>query len=214
MNSHRTQHHTNSHKKGNDQMKAIEIFELIQQGKSLKEIGEQIGVNKSTVQRRLNKAGYVYDKELQTWGLEEVASAVEEKSPIEERKEFEDNFVGYDEKDGQIVEVTKADIVDLTEEYNEKPDPVQPSFTAEEILALKELLKSQGEPKVNNTSQNVKTELNEKVKALETIERTRKTVVIEEGIGKQLDEFSAKEKIMKSDILHIALAEFFEKYSS
>jgi predicted transcriptional regulator len=43
-------------------------------------------------------------------------------------------------------------------------------------------------------------------------DKTRKRIVIDRVIDKRLDEFCEAERINKSDVLHLALADFLEKY--
>ncbi|MDH2363455.1 ribbon-helix-helix domain-containing protein [Priestia megaterium] len=75
---------------------------------------------------------------------------------------------------------------------------------------IKEMLKSW--QKVASTTQTNEQSLYEHVKQLPQSEKTRKTIVIDRVIGKRLDEFCETERINKSDVLHVALADFLEKY--
>jgi hypothetical protein len=43
-------------------------------------------------------------------------------------------------------------------------------------------------------------------------EKTRKTIVINEEVAKQLDDFSKKKRINKSDLIELALLDLFERY--
>jgi hypothetical protein len=43
-------------------------------------------------------------------------------------------------------------------------------------------------------------------------EKTRKTIVINEEVAKQLDEFSKKKRINKSDLIELALLDLFDRY--
>lgn len=52
-------------------MNMMEIVEKLNTKEATtKSIAEEIGVNQSTVQRRLNKAGYIFNKETEVWELQ------------------------------------------------------------------------------------------------------------------------------------------------
>jgi hypothetical protein len=75
---------------------------------------------------------------------------------------------------------------------------------------IKEMLKSWKE--VASTTQTNELSLYDRVKQLPQSDKTRKTIVINHVIGKRLDEFYEVERINKSDVLHLALIDFLEKY--
>jgi metallophosphoesterase superfamily enzyme len=52
----------------------------------------------------------------------------------------------------------------------------------------------------------------EKVNSLVQTEKTRKTIVISGNIGQELDQFSERMNLNKSDVIHLALRELFDKY--
>ncbi|HER2174458.1 TPA: hypothetical protein VJS59_001682, partial [Streptococcus pyogenes] len=96
---------------------------------------------------------------------------------------------------------------------------VHEQFTQDEIKAIKEMLKSwqqlapqgqpQGEPYGGHYAHagNL-TPVHDRIKALPQGDKTRKTIVIDKGIGERLDEFCKAERVNKSDILHLALMDF------
>lgn len=59
------------------------------------------------------------------------------------------------------------------------------------------------------------TERMERLEADEKVPKTkiRKTIVIDESIAKQLDDFAFKTRFNKSDIVHLALQDFISKYN-
>ncbi|MGM0877433.1 MAG: hypothetical protein ACQEWV_22540 [Bacillota bacterium] len=65
---------------------------------------------------------------------------------------------------------------------------------------------------VSLTTQTNELNLYDRVKQLPQSDKTRKTIVIDRVIGKRLDGFCETERINKSDVLHLALADFLEKY--
>lgn len=82
-------------------------------------------------------------------------------------------------------------------------------FTDDEMLAIKEMLKSWKE-----SAPTIKMEptLHERIKQLPQEEKTRKTIVIDQSIGERFDVFCEAERLNKSDILHLALADFMDKF--
>ncbi|MGM0878464.1 MAG: ribbon-helix-helix domain-containing protein [Bacillota bacterium] len=95
-------------------------------------------------------------------------------------------------------------------EFTNNSPIIHEQFTQDEIDMIKEMLKSWQE--VASTTQTNEQSLYNRVKQLPQSEKTRKTIVIDRVIGKRLDEFCEAERINKSDLLHLALADFLEKY--
>ena len=85
------------------------------------------------------------------------------------------------------------------------------SFTQEEIAELKSIIKERKtrELKPNKTSNQP---LYERIKEIKPNKKTRKTIVIDTILGKQLDDFCNGERVKKSDIIHLALTDFLVKY--
>lgn len=75
---------------------------------------------------------------------------------------------------------------------------------------IKEMLKSWQESP--STTQTNESSLYDRVKQLPQSDKTRKTIVIDRVIGNRLDGFCETERINKSDVLHLALTDFLEKY--
>lgn len=100
---------------------------------------------------------------------------------------------------------------------------VHEQFTQDEIKAIKEMLKSwqqfapqgepQGEPYGGHYALTVGiTPLHDRIKTLPQGDKTRKTIVIDKGIGERLDGFCKAERVNKSDVLHLALIDFLDKF--
>ncbi|MEW9501087.1 hypothetical protein [Jeotgalibacillus marinus] len=87
---------------------------------------------------------------------------------------------------------------------------VHEQFTQAEVKVIKEMLKSWQE--VAPTLQANEQTLYERIKQLPQGNKTRKTIVIDRAIGERLDEFCKAERVNKSDVLHLALKDFLEKF--
>lgn len=92
---------------------------------------------------------------------------------------------------------------------------VHEQFTQDEVRMIKEMLNSwqqvapQGVPYAHEVGV---TPIYERIKQLPQGDKTRKTIVIDKTIGNRLDEFCKVEKVNKSDVLHLALKDFLEKF--
>ncbi len=90
---------------------------------------------------------------------------------------------------------------------------IHPQFTRDEIADLVEMLQEWRMKKAAEqlgATQESK-QVHERIKALPQGNKTRKTVVIDESIGKRLDDYCKNERVNKSDILHLALLDFLDK---
>ena len=87
--------------------------------------------------------------------------------------------------------------------------PIHGQFSEDEILAIKEMLKSwqKSAPAIE-----MEPTLHERIKQLPQEEKTRKTIVIDQSIGERFDVFCEAERLNKSDILHLALVDFMDKF--
>ena len=83
---------------------------------------------------------------------------------------------------------------------------VHSQFTDDEVSMIKEMLESWKEAVPVSES------VHDRIKHLPEGDKTRKTIVIDESIGKRLDNFCRNEKVNKSDVLNLALIDFLERY--
>ena len=97
---------------------------------------------------------------------------------------------------------------------------VHPQFTHDEVKMIKEMLHqwqkvasqtaaAQAEEKIEDDKE---LSLHDRIKTLSQDNTTRKTIVIDNEIGKQLDEFCKNERVNKSDVLNLALMDFLNKW--
>ncbi|MBO0603527.1 hypothetical protein I2483_17820 [Sporosarcina sp. E16_3] len=82
-------------------------------------------------------------------------------------------------------------------------------FTENEIRVIKEMLQSWQE---SASASEIEPTLHDRIKQLPQEEKTRKTIVIDQSIGERFDVFCEAERLNKSDILHLALADFMDKF--
>lgn len=171
-------------------MKVKILLDKLTEGETMKAIANEIGVSSSTISRKLNKLGYVWDNSTKVWNWEK-----EGEQPLEH----------------DLFQVPITDISHKGEEQVKKHSPsIHSQFTLGEVAAIKEMLNDwkEGKTKVFET-----VPLYERIKALIAEEKIRKTIVINKTISERLDTFSEGEKANKSDIIELALNDFFERYN-
>lgn len=84
-------------------------------------------------------------------------------------------------------------------------------FTEDEVLMIKNMLKSFEETAAGALVEQ-KLSLHERIKQLPTEDKVRKTIVVDDTIGNLFDEFCDREKLNKSDLLHLAMADLMDRY--
>ena len=78
-------------------------------------------------------------------------------------------------------------------------------FTNEEIQEIRLML----EERRNNQTVSA---LHDRIKQINQDEKTRKTIVLDKQLGERLDKFCKSERVNKSDVLHLAITDFLERY--
>lgn len=92
------------------------------------------------------------------------------------------------------------------------------AFTSEEIATLKEVIAAWNQNKsasgvVEAAVTTTDLPLYERVRNIKQEKKMRKTLSINETVGKALDEFAKREKVYKADVIELALWDFMGKYS-
>lgn len=106
------------------------------------------------------------------------------------------------------VKGSNTEVTEVHTEFMPTSQVIHPQFTQDETADLIAMLYEWRQGKQGQPSGN----LYEQIRGLPDGDKVRKTIVISEAIGKQLDEFCSSLKVQKSDIIHLALRELFEKY--
>lgn len=99
-------------------------------------------------------------------------------------------------------------------DFIENSPVVQPQFTKNEVSMLMEMLYEWQQKKAEEQQGeiNVSNQVHERIKQLPKDDKTRKTIVIDKNIGERLDKYCEVERVNKSDVLHLALLDFFKNY--
>ncbi|MEU9292071.1 hypothetical protein [Streptomyces sp. NPDC048275] len=97
-------------------------------------------------------------------------------------------------------------------EFIQSSPVVHPQFTKDEVSMLMEMLYEWQQKKAEEQQGkiNVSNQVHERIKQLPKDDKTRKTIVIDKNIGDCLDKYCEAERVNKSDVLHLALLDFFK----
>lgn len=175
-------------------MKVRILLERLKKGENIKGIANELAVSPSTISRKLKKLGYTWDNSTKVWNWNK-----EEDQPLEHN----------------LFQNTISDKPAINSHASEKKvNNVSPiihtQFTSDEVAALKNMLKEwQGGHPITKETET----LYKRIKSIVNEDKARKTIVINKSITDRLDAFSESEKVNKSDVIELALIDFFEKYS-
>ncbi|HFK1786759.1 TPA: ribbon-helix-helix domain-containing protein [Bacillus cereus] len=188
-------------------MKVFEVLDRLEKGEKLKEIANDLGINVSTLQRKLRGLGYVFDSGKKKWFYnDENIPEPLEKNIMDMVRSSKKNFGNSSHK------VIKNNTKETKGEVKEKQgNNVKGSevLTSEDIEDLQEMLlfwRAERESLRKHKS------LHEEIKALRRDERTRKTVILSKEVAARLDKLSERERFDKSDLLELALEHFLSEY--
>lgn len=118
-----------------------------------------------------------------------------------------------------VEEINNRDTMERQDHQNVQTTQV-PVFTTEEIATLKDIIATWNETKgtlsVMETAATPTTDqpLLERVRNIKQEKKMRKTLSINETVGKALDEFARRERVYKADVIELALWDFMERYSN
>ena len=181
---------------------------------NVNEVAKHIdGISKDPLAGALNDAGYKYSS-AKPRGWHYVGEGVEplDKSIFDyvkrtsSPKKSSSHRVHTPITEGnRPVTASNTDIIPSNTQVTEVSRIVHQQFTSDEVGMIKDMLRSWQE--ASPTIQ-VDETLHDRIKQLPQGDKTRKTVVVDKEIGKQLDDFCKVERVNKSDVLHLALMDF------
>jgi hypothetical protein len=178
---------------------------LAQEGVKTGDVAKQIpGISEKPFRNALREAGY----EFRNSGQKGWFFIGEGEEPLD--KSIFDYVKPSSPKVHTPFTQSNKKFTESNKEFTDNSPIVHEQFTQDEIRMIKEMLKSWQE--VVPTKQTNEQSLYNRVKQLPQSDKTRKTIVIDHVIGKRLDEFCEAERINKSDVLYLSLADFLEKY--
>ena len=175
-----------------------EFLERLKQGETVTGISEALGLHRKTIQRRLRKLGYNWDAEQLRWRW----------TGKEGEEPFQVSLIDMNLSWSEQLVNTSSHLV------NEGVNPVVSSpFTLDEIRGIKEMLHQWKQTSATSVTGSEK-DLVDRIQEIKNIEneKVRKTIVIDEEIGRRLDEYAEKTRLNKSDLLHLAIYDLMERY--
>lgn len=194
-----------------------QLLKRISDGESIKEICNTIGIATTTIQRRLKKLGYEWNNSTKEWEWKH-----DEEQPLNAdlTKTYTKGATGKTKGNNPEITASNNDITNNEEKVTEGYSGITNSnkhitqkeksnFTKEEIAILRKIIDEYTETRNGNPE----LAFFHRLRSLGKIKTTRKTVVMGKEVGEKLNEFAEHYRVDKSDILTVALIEFFEKYS-
>lgn len=198
------------------------LDQLSKPGQTVAAIAKQIdGIGEKRLKKALNQAGYQFRNQApKGWffageGAEPLDKSIFDYTTITPQTNKPRMSKNVKLNSHEIhPEATKKNIDDKSNVKSDSPKRETnvndySKLMYEELKAIRGLLQP-GKPKER---QIVSNNLLERISGLNpNAEKVRKTIVIDETISKQLDQFAKKKRVTKSDLLEVALLDLFEKY--
>jgi len=177
------------------------ILEALAEGNKAEAIAKELeGISQKPFLNALREAGYNYSNKAPK-GWHYVGEGAE---PLD--KSIFDYVKRRSSPKKSTSPVIHKGFTQSNNEVTVNSSMIHPLFTDDEVSMIKEMLKSWKEAVPVGES------VYDRIKHLPQGVKTRKTIVIDESIGKRLDNFCGIEKVNKSDVLNLALIDFLEKY--
>ncbi|WP_134702617.1 helix-turn-helix domain-containing protein [Ammoniphilus sp. YIM 78166] len=170
-----------------------ELLLRLNQGESMTQICDQLGIHRRTISRRLNHLGYLYDKEQKRWKWSRKG---EEPLLLQITDDLTTSKVIL--SNPYIPRVERSGLEEFSQEDREDLRKMLDEWRGRQGL-------EKGDEK----------ELFQRVKALPAYssqQKEKKTFVLPFDVIQIVDEFANRERMNKSDLLQIALQDFFAKY--
>lgn len=194
------------------------IMDALKAGNKAEHIAKAIdGISQKPFLKALKDAGYVYsNKAPKGWhyvgeGEEPLDKSIFDYVKSSSPKVIQSNTHVKSSSPEVIqsntdVNSSSHEVIQGNMDVNSSSPVVHPQFTRNELNDLMEMLHEWRSKR--ETAQEFST-IHERIKALPKGDKKRKTIVIDEKVASRLKEYSESEKVDQSDILHLALIDFF-----
>jgi hypothetical protein len=183
-------------------MKIKDVINRLNDGDVVSDVAQELNISKDTLNRRLKNWGYEWDNSAKKRiykGNEPEPLEVEMTEVIKGNKPG--NLEVVIGNNGAAKSDTKMEQNRLVQKQgNKQVITGNPEFTKEEIVLLKEWAR-EWQNRNDNVNQPALPRPGNKV---------RKTFHIDEDYIAQIDDFSQKHRLNKSDVVHMALHKFFQ----
>jgi len=202
-----------------DEMATIgSILNAIREGNKAEHIAKAIdGISQKPFLKALKDAGYVYsNKAPKGWYYVGEGEEPLDKSIFDYVKSSSPKVIqGNTDVNSSSPEVIQSNtdvkssspkVIQSNTDVNSSSPVVHPQFTHNELKDLMEMLH---EWRSRRGTVQEFSSIHERIKVLPKGDKKRKTIVIDEKVASKLEEYSKNEKVDQSDILHLALLDFF-----
>lgn len=180
------------------------ILEAIRSGNKAEHVAKAInGISQKPLLRALKDAGYMYSNKIpKGWHYVGEGEQPLNKSIFDYVKQGNTKVKSSSPK----VIQSNTPVNSSNTEFTSVSPIVHPQFTRDEVEDLVAMLQEWRMSKAVEHRA-----VYERIKQLPQGDKTRKTIVIDKGIGERLDNYCKAEKVNKSDILHLALMDFLDR---
>lgn len=194
------------------------ILNAIREGNKAEHIAKAIdGISQKPFLKALKDAGYAYsNKAPKGWHYIGEGEEPLEKSIFDYVKSSSPKVIRSNTHVKSIspeviqsntgVNRSSHEVMQGNMDVNSSSPVVHRQFTRNELNDLMEMLH---EWRSRRETVQDPTQVHERIKALPKGNKKRKTIVIDEKVASRLKEYSESEKVDQSDILHLALIDFF-----
>lgn len=195
------------------------ILNAIREGNKAEDVAKAIeGISQKPFLKALKDAGYVYsNKAPKGWHYvgegeepldKSIFDYVKSSSPKVIRSNTHVKSSSHEVIQGNTdVNSSSHEVIQSNTDVNSSSPVVHPQFTRNELTDLMEMLQ---EWRLKRGTVQDHKSIHERIKALPAGDKKRKTIVIDESIASKLEGYSKNEKVDQSDILHLALIDFFK----
>lgn len=196
-------------------MKVRELFKRLNNGESRMDICKELGIDRTSLPNILRRLGYECVGKDWLWQSQEEEPLDENVLDYVGRKSGSSTpnpkRVNPSPKAIREVQTSRSEVASTIEKESiEIPLNI---FTNQDMKDLKQMIEEwRNKPFKIMDNPNSTTSLYDRIKELEQDHKIRKTFALSESIAEELDQFTEREKVNKSDILHLALKDFIKQY--
>lgn len=185
-----------------DDLKSITVQEALERfknGETTGAIAKELGVNRSTISRRLNSIGYRWDKLLKVWTWDH-----------DEPQPLDDLLYVSKSGAGSKPQVNTKYIQRSTKDSLDNDNIQTKGLSNNDLILIKDLLQQFKREKEEQHEES----LHQRIMGLSVQERRKRTMVLTENAIQLLDDLAKKTRFNKSDLLEVAIQDLYKKYGN
>jgi hypothetical protein len=188
------------------------IIESLAAGRKTSEIAKDMpGISEKPLRAALKKAGYFFQAGGRGWTYIGEGEEPLDRSIFDFAERGSSGRKSSSSKVHSNITPSNTRVEKSNTNITSNSRKVHSQFTPDEVQALRDMIEQWREKEASSADQ-PENSLHDRIKQLPQNEKTRKTIVIDENIGSRLDRFCKVERVNKSDVLHLAIYDFLEKF--